>query len=117
MFNIVENPQTKELFLAGYSGGIAFDGTPYCLDVTGWAVVGQAPHAEAWFSNPGDYSTLYGSMSVAMLDGDKWLQFEMGDNIAWLRNWLRDASATNTVTVANQRAYSSRNIARSKATH
>lgn len=122
MFNIVENPQTKELFLAGNctheegrTNTVAFDGTPVSQNIQGWKVIGQAPHAQAWFDEPGQYSTLYGSMSVAMLDGDKWLKFEMGDNIAYLRNWLKDASASGVVSVANQLAYSCRNVARSKA--
>jgi len=122
MFNIVENPNTKELFLASncYSGNefvttYAFDGTPISQNITGWKVIGDAPCVKAWYNEPGNYSTFFGSMTVAMLDGEKWLKFEMGDNISYLRNWLQDAQAGNIVTIANERAYSCRNVARSKA--
>lgn len=124
MFNIVENPNTKELFLAstcdsgnGKVTTYAFDGTPIAQNIDGWEVVGQAPCVQAWYDEPGRYGTFFGSMSVAMLNGEEWLKFEMGDNISYLRNWLQDAEAHNTVSIANQRAYSCRNIARSKATH
>lgn len=116
MFNIVENPTTKELFLQGYGQQVlSFNGTPYNIDTAGWEVVGQAPNAEAWINEPGNYNTFYGSMSVAMLDSGKWLNFTMGDNIAYLRNWVSNAKSHTTVSIANLRAYSDRNVARKQA--
>jgi hypothetical protein len=125
MYNIVENPETKELFLAGNctheecrTNTIAFDGTPISQNIENWRVVGQAPNAQAWLDEPGKYGTLYGSMTIAMLDGDKWIAFDIGETIAYLRNWVKDASENDVVvSVANQKAYSSRNVARSKATY
>ena len=118
MANIIENPTTKEIFLQGFGQQFySFDGTPYSADTIGWKVVGQAPDVKSWIAEPGNYGTFYGSMTVAMLDGKKWLQFTMGDNISFLRNWLLDAQSHNTVSIVNQRAYSDRNVARSKATY
>ena len=121
--DIVENPQTKELFLSsgevidGCTRLYSFDGTPYAKSIGGWEVTGQAPHAQAWFDEPGRYGTFYGSMSVAMMDGNKWFKFTMGDNISYLRNWAIDAQEANVVSVNNCKAYSCRNVARSKSSY
>ena len=121
MANIVENPNTKELFLASdcRSNGLvttfAFDGTPIAQKIDGWKVIGQAPCVQSWYDEPGRYGTFYGSMSIAMLVDGEWKTFKMGESIAHLRNWLQDAETHNTVSIANQRAYSCRNVARNKA--
>lgn len=117
--NIIENPQSKELF-AHVGGTIyAFDGTPYTVpaDVTGWPIVAQVENVDAWIAAPGDCRTYYGAVTVTTVEKSGCRStFKMGDNISYLLNWLSDARETlEAVSYQWIGAYSDRNVARSKA--
>ncbi len=123
MFNIVENPTIKRLYLAGETitgqktQCVAFDGTPISLDIEGWKVIAKAPSAEAWGDEPGNYRTYHGAINVLMIEpSGKKLNFKMGDNISYLLNWVKDAESTgNVVSYQWIAAFSDRNTARQAA--
>lgn len=120
---IVENPETKELFFVSHQTSeksytvYDFGGTPLNADISEWNIIHKdVPFAQAWFDSPGEYSTFYASCTV-----DHWAStkdhktFTMGESILYIRNWLKDAKATSeSVYALHWKAYSDRNMARSK---
>lgn len=116
MFNIVESPQTKELFLQAEGQLLRFDGTPYAQpDTSHWLIIGQASCANTWFSEPGKSGTLHGRVTICLIETEdsKPTTFTMGGTLAYIRNWVSDAKARNfDVYTINERAYSDRNKAR-----
>jgi len=117
MINIVENPDTKELYAEiGPQQIMAFDGAPYAQTLTGWQVVGQALSAKHWMTAPGDCRTYYGAIDALVVYPDgKSDTYRLGETISWLRNWIADMERQATVSVMWLAAYSDRNVARAKS--
>ena len=116
--NIIENPQTKKLYAEGQDSIYDFDGTSYVKpDITGWKVIARNLRCVAdWQAQPGNYNTLYGAIAILMIERDgRKSSFKMGDNISYLLNWIKDASASATISFQWLGVYSDRNIARAKA--
>ena len=123
MFNIVENPKTKRLYMQGncqHEGGrvstYSFDGTPISQNIDGWkAVATGVPCVADWIKNPGDFNTLAMSTTICLIptEESKPEVFTMGGTLSYITNWIKDAKVRNfDAYTINEEAYSCRNAAR-----
>lgn len=126
MLTIVENPTTRRLYALSAdlvpAQMYAFDGTPILApaDVTTWPIIARnVPTVADWQKNPGDYNTLSAAVSIFTVErGGRKDAFKMGDNLAYLNNWLADAQRNPGYEAVSYQwiaAFGDRNAARSAA--